>query len=117
PPGVIQIPDRAPGPTISALEPAKGSENDPITIKGIGLQTARKVFFGGAQATITEIITDPNLDVAVKVTVPHIEPIPVSVRVAVETDCGTALSPVEFTVEDGIFFEGRTTLAKKPRGG
>lgn len=108
---VAPIPTRPPGPTISTVEPSKGSEGDSITIKGTGLQTARKVFFGAASAQITNPTGGQSADVVVKV--PHIEPLPVTVKVAVETDCGTTLSPVgvDFTVEAGNIVD------KKPRGG
>lgn len=108
---VDPILSRPSGPTISAVEPKKGSEGDSITIRGTGLQTARKVFFGATSAQITYPIGGQSADVVVKV--PHIEPLPVTVKVAVETDCGTTLSPVDvdFTVEAGNIVE------KKPRGG
>lgn len=97
--GVLDIPIRS-GPTITELVPDKGEVGDYIQIKGTGIirisETGQnspiRVFFGAVEV-VDFAIEDPN----VVAQVPEIEPGPV--RVAVETDCGTALS--NFTVESG----------------
>ncbi|MGE5764775.1 MAG: IPT/TIG domain-containing protein [Mycobacterium leprae] len=91
------IPTRPPGPRITGLSPATGSPGTIVEITGTDLipviDRPINVFFGTAPS---EFSVDER---RLRAQVPQINP--GRVRVAVETDCGTALSPDEFTVEAG----------------
>lgn len=103
PPGGTDIPTRPPGPTISQLEPNEGFAGYPVLISGTDLirisETGRdspiNVFFGTKPAQFEFV------ESKVRAFVPQNAP-PGAVRVAVETDCGTALSAGLFTVKSQV---------------
>lgn len=93
------IPTRPPGPRITGLSSATGSPGVVVEISGRDLirvieTVPPNVFFGTAPSQAVQVTPDRRL----LAEVPQVDR-PGRVRVAVETDCGTAVSPDEFTVE------------------
>jgi hypothetical protein len=85
--------DQALPPQVRALEPVSGPVGDMVTVRGLGLGSASVVRFGAVDAPATDV-TDTELTV----TVP---PGATSGCPAVVTPVATAVSPIEFTVEEG----------------
>ena len=90
--------DQALPPQVRAIEPVSGPVGAMLTLRGIGPGSATVVRFGTVDAPATDI-TDTELNV----TVP---PGATTGRPAVITPVTTAVSPVDFTVEDGPQGEG-----------
>ncbi|MFP3964523.1 IPT/TIG domain-containing protein [Actinomadura fulvescens] len=83
--------DQALPPQVRSIEPAAGPVGGMVTLHGVGLGAATTVRFGTADAAATDVS-----DELVRVTVP---PGAASGRPVVVTPAGSAVSPMEFTVE------------------
>ncbi|MEU5881392.1 IPT/TIG domain-containing protein [Spirillospora sp. NPDC047279] len=83
--------DQALPPQVRSLEPASGVIGALVTLHGVGLGSATSVRFGAADAPATDVS-----DELVRVTVPANA---ASGRPVVVTPAGSAVSPMEFTVD------------------